>query len=318
MPVAGLRCTLVVLLTSMTVPASAQSRRPACAIDMGSNSFRRIVATFENGRYAQARVEVRTLGVGDDVARNSGRIGEAKIGEIVATLTAFRSACENDQAAPIKAVGTAAFRQAANGQDVVAAARKLGIDLEIASERRESELAYLVGSLGRDGYAVVDNGSRSIELVSRAGGALRHLVLNLGYRTAWETFFASATDPAAAVLAFQKELRQHSTKAGFMKGMQTLVGVEFAEMADGLFGKAPAEGRVFKLQELEAKLSSITTSSTDAFQALKKSKDIDRSLPRLVVALTVMKDFGYSELRLTERELGAGLIIEAGLARSAK
>ena len=50
MPVAGLLCTLVALLASMTLPASAQSPRPACAIDMGSNSFRRIVATFENGR----------------------------------------------------------------------------------------------------------------------------------------------------------------------------------------------------------------------------------------------------------------------------
>ena len=39
--------------------------------------------------------------------------------------------------------------------------------MEIATEKRESELAYLVGSLGRDGYAVIDNGSRSIELVAK-------------------------------------------------------------------------------------------------------------------------------------------------------
>ena len=32
--------------------------------------------------------------------------------------------------------------------------------------------------------------------------------------------------------------------APFMKGMKTLVGVEFGEMAAGLFPPAPLEGRV--------------------------------------------------------------------------
>ena len=31
--------------------------------------------------------------------------------------------------------------------------------MEIATERRGAELAYLAGSLGKDGYAVIDNGS---------------------------------------------------------------------------------------------------------------------------------------------------------------
>ncbi len=282
-----------------------------CVIDMGSNSFRRIVGTFADGRYSQSRIEVRTLGVGDDVARH-GRISDAKMAEVVSTLSAFKSACDKDRASPIRAVGTAAFRQAANGHDVVAAAQKVGIAMEIASERRESELAYLVGSLGQDDHAVVDNGSRSIELVSKVRGALRHHVANLGYRVAYERFFERTADPAAAVRAFQEQLRQHAVKAPFMKGMHRLVGVEFGEMVDGLFDKAPVEGRTFPLTELKARLGKITGGSVDAFQTLKTTKDIDRSLPRLVVAVTVMEAFGYAELTLTERELGAGLIIEAG------
>ena len=42
------------------------------------------------------------------------------------------------------------------------------------------------------------------------------------------------------------------------------------------------------------------------FKALKKTKDIDRALPRLVVAVSLMEAFGYAQLELTERELGAG------------
>ena len=59
-------------------------------------------------------------------------------------------------------------------------AATLGIAMEIATEKRESELAYLVGSLGQDGYAVFDNGSRSIELVARGGTRAPPVVLNLG------------------------------------------------------------------------------------------------------------------------------------------
>ena len=54
-----------------------------CAIDMGSNTFRRIVGAFENGRYVQSAIEKRTLGVGDDVAAH-GRISDAKLAEIKA------------------------------------------------------------------------------------------------------------------------------------------------------------------------------------------------------------------------------------------
>ena len=300
----------VLVVTGMAGDTAAQTASAICAIDMGSNSFRRIVGSFEDGRYSQRSFEVRTLGVGDDVTRN-GRISDAKLSEIGAALAAFKASCDKDGAAPVLAVGTAAFRQAPNGQRAIDIAAKLGISMEIASEPRESELAYLVGSLGRDDHAVIDNGSRSIELVSRRGGQLRHKVFDLGYRVAYETFFAAASDPAAAVLAFQNQLRQHTSKAGFMKGMQALVGIEFGEMAQALFEPAAIEGRVFTLAQLKQKLHDITTLPGTEFQLLKKKKDIDRALPRLVVAATLTEEFGYSQLQLTERELGAGLIIEA-------
>jgi len=195
-------------------------------------------------------------------------------------------------------------------------AAKLGIPMEIATEKRESELAYLAGSLGEDGHAVIDNGSRSIELVTSNGGAARYMVFNLGYRVAYETFFARAEDPEAAVKTFRDRLRQEALKAPFMKGKKKLVGVEFAEMAEVLFEPAALEGRVFTLQALKQKLHQITSSGAKQFQVLKKTKDLDRALPRLVVAVALTEEFGYSQLELTEREIGAGLIIEAGIRKS--
>ena len=290
---------------------SALAAQPMCAIDMGSNSFRRILGSFASGKYTQA-VEVVTVGVGDDLAVH-GRISDSKLAEIERTLSRFKASCDKAGAARIAAIGTAAFREAPNAGAVVQLSARLGIPMEVATERRESELAYLVGSLGRDGYAVIDNGSRSIELVARENGEYRYLVFNLGYRVAYEQFFARASDGMAASHAFAERLKQEASRAPFMKGKQRLVGVEFGDMTEVLFPRAPLERRVLTLDALKARLRQVVGAGPNTFAAFKKRKDIDRALPRLVVAVSMMEAFGYTELELTERELGAGLIVEAGL-----
>jgi len=307
------RLALAAVVTMFATTAAANERAPLpiCAIDMGSNSFRRIVGSFDQGRYEQRHVEVRTLGVGDDLVRH-GTISDPKLAEIETVLAAFKTACETEGASRVVAVGTSAFREAPNGRVVVAIAANLGITMEIATERRESELAYLVGSLGQSGYAVIDNGSRSIELVSGDKGAPRYLVFNLGYRLAYELFFAKEANPEIAVRAFRDRLRRETQTASFMRNKKTLVGLEFGEMADLLFGPAALDGRVLTLAQMKQKLQEITGAGPAAFQLLKQQKNIDRALPRLVTAAFLTEEFGYAQLELTERELGTGLIIEAG------
>ena len=67
------------------------------------------------------------------------------------------------------------------------------------------------------------------------------------------------------------------------------------------------------LQELNQRLHQITISGDHEFQVLRKRKDIDRAFPRVVVAVSLAEGFGYPRFELTDRELGAGLIIEAGM-----
>jgi exopolyphosphatase/guanosine-5'-triphosphate,3'-diphosphate pyrophosphatase len=314
---ASLLSAALLAVPPVLASAGAHGEEPLCVVDMGSNSFKRIVGSFENGRYLQRSLQKKTLGVGDDLERN-GRISDAKLAEIAATLASFRMTCTKEGVERVVAVGTAAFREAPNGADVVAAAARLGIPMEIATEKRESELAYLVGSLGRDDCAVIDNGSRSIELVSKvAGREPRYTVLGLGYRVAYERFFAAADDAGTAVRELRARLLRDAGAAAFMRGRERLVGVEFEEMTELLFAPAAAEGRVLTLAELQQKLDAIARSGADEFDDLKRKRDIDRALPRLVVAATLTEAFGYSALELTARELGSGLIIEAGIARAA-
>ena len=304
----------IFLIVSIAAATTPQAPRQICAIDMGSNTFRRIVGSFENGRYEQKSIERKSLGVGDDVARH-GRISDAKLAEIEETLIGFARSCQNEGVTRVVAIGTAAFREAPNGATVITLAAKHRISMEIATELRESELAYLVGSLGREGYAVIDNGSRSIELVSSEGRARQHVVFDLGYRIAYETFFAAAENPDAAVQAFRDRLKQETATAAFMRGKKALIGVEFGEMADVLFDPGEVDGRVFTLQQLQQRLDQIRRASPSDFDALKKRTDIDRALPRLVVAAFLTELFGYDRFELTARELGTGLIIEAGMKK---
>src|SRR5262245_8467905 len=110
-------------LAFVVVAAGCQPAAPArvCAIDMGSNSFRRIVGMFAEGNYTEFRIDSVTIGVGDDVERNH-HISEAKLGQISEQLSAFAAACEKDGALNPVAVGTAAFRDAPNGVEAVARA----------------------------------------------------------------------------------------------------------------------------------------------------------------------------------------------------
>ena len=68
--------------------------------------------------------------------------------------------------------------------------------------------------------------------MSSDGRARHHVVFDLGYRVAYETFFAAAENPDAAVQAFRDRLKQEAAKATFMHGKKGLIGVEFGEMAD--------------------------------------------------------------------------------------
>jgi exopolyphosphatase/guanosine-5'-triphosphate,3'-diphosphate pyrophosphatase len=271
------------MIPTASARKAPQAPPPVCAIDMGSATFRRIVGTFADGRYEPKSIEKKTLGVGDDVARN-GRISDKKLVEIEQVLSGFRDSCRKDKADPIVAVGTSAFREAPNGSQAREIAKALGISMEIATEQRESELAYLVGSLGQDGIAVIDNGSRSIELVTRTGGTLRCVVFNLGYRIAYETFFAKAADFQSAARPFRNRLDKEAQSASFMRNQKKLVGIEFGDLMEDLFEPAPLDGRVLTVAELKRKIDEIERSGPAGWRALKAKTDIDRALPRLVVA----------------------------------
>jgi exopolyphosphatase/pppGpp-phosphohydrolase len=284
-----------------------------CVVDMGSNSFKLIVGEVADGAYIERHVERKTLGVGDDMSK-TGRISESKLKDILETLTEFRSRCEAKGAVSFRAVATAAFREAVNGSHVIEIGKQIRIPVEIASEERESTLAYLTATNGDRNQAVIDNGSRTIELVAKdANGAPIWKVVKLGYRAAYDEFFQNAATFSEAYERMASALARDLGDVQAYAGRQGLVGIELDEMAQYLLKKKNVGGARIKLSALRRQIEKLKALDAKKFSALKQEHEIDRVLPRLVAVEYILEHAGYRSVGVVSRELGVGLIIEAGL-----
>ena len=211
------------------------------------------------------------------------------------------------------AVATAAFREAQNGREVVEIGRRLQIPVEIATEQRESALAYLTATDGLGNRAVVDYGSRSIELVSQDDrGTPRWKVIDFGYRAAYERFFAKAPTFDEAYRNMAAALARECGDLAFFAGREEFVGIELDEAAKYVLRTKKIDGARITLAVLRTRIEKLRAETARKFSRLKELADMDRVLPRMVALEYILETARYPSVRVVERELGVGLIIEAG------
>jgi exopolyphosphatase/pppGpp-phosphohydrolase len=302
---------LVGLLFSSSVALSSDTGL-VCAIDMGSNTFKLILGEIKGGKYVQHHFTKDRLGVGDDMSK-TGVISPPKLKEIRQMLEKYLAVCDSKGILTRSAVATAAFREAKNQRDVVEIAKALNLPLEIVSEEREAQLAYLVGALGKRNFAVIDNGSRTIELVTHAARGYHWSVFHLGYRIAFDQFFQPARTFAEAHDGYRQVLAPHLLSAAFMKNRDGYAGVEMEDVARYLLSQDRVDGVLISLDTVSRKIAALRALSEVEFSQLKKVKNIDEILPRLVVLEQTLITFGYRAMHVFERELGVGLIVEKGV-----
>lgn len=305
---------LLVLITWLSFPVSAISSDTGlvCAIDMGSNNFKLMLGEMKAGRYVQHHYMKNKLSVADDMSKTNV-ISPPKLKEVRQVLAKYLGVCDSKGFLMRTAVATAAFREAKNRRDVIEIAKSLNLPLEIASEERESQLAYLVGTLGRRNFAVIDNGSRSIELVTYAAHGYQWSVFNLGYGIAFQQFFQPATTFAEANDRYRQALAPYLLSASFMTKRDGYVGVEMEHAVRNLLSLDRADEVLISLDTVSKKMVALRAMSENEFMKLKNVKNIDAILPRLVVLEQTLITFGYGEMEVFERELGVGLIVEKGI-----
>ena len=284
-----------------------------CVVDMGSNTFKLILGEIAGGTYVESYVHRKTLSVGDDMSK-TGRISEGKLKDIRETLAEFKERCQSKGAVTFRAVATAAFREAENGSHVVNIGKQIQIPVEIATEERESTLAYMTATNGHRNQAVIDNGSRTIELVAKdANDTPMWKVVKLGYRAAYDEFFLNAATFADAYNRMTAALARDLGDLHAYAGRQAVFGIELDEMARHVLKKKNVSGARIKLSVLRKHIEKLKAQNAEKFSELKKVHEIDRVLPRMVAVEYILKNAGYPSVGVVSRELGVGLIIEAGL-----
>lgn len=149
------------------------------AIDIGSNAVRLLIAdiieknkeiTFNKNTLL--RVPLR---LGDD-AFIQQEISEAKYTDMVKTMQAFRNLMDVYKVEEYMACATSAMRDAANGEDVVKACRKVGVKIQIVDGGLEAQIIYnshLGAKMDKNRvYLYIDVGGGSTEISLFANGGL--------------------------------------------------------------------------------------------------------------------------------------------------
>ena len=139
------------------------------AIDIGSNTTRLLVAEPVDGQLKKTMEQRAYTRIGKAVEK--GRIADektAEVGEVVATQVRL---AQELGAKEIRAVATAAIREAKNGEDVAdSVASAAGVPIEILSEEEEGRLSFLgatktLGHPAEGLIGVVDIGGGSTEVI---------------------------------------------------------------------------------------------------------------------------------------------------------
>ncbi len=148
---------------------------PLGVIDIGSNSVRLVV--YEGATRAATPVfnEKILCGLGRSVA-TTGQLGKESIERALAALARFHGIASVLNVKNIRAIATAAVRDAADGPAFIKAAEKAtGVKIEVLSGEKEAQLAAFgirMGFVDPDGVAG-DLGGGSLELIDIAGDKMK-------------------------------------------------------------------------------------------------------------------------------------------------
>lgn len=153
---------------------SARELEPLGVIDIGSNSVRLVVYDGAIRSATPLFNEKVLAGLGRSVA-TTGKLGEEAVEKSLQALDRYRAIARILKVKNLRAIATAAVREASNGRDFIARGEKaLGARIEILSGAKEAEFA---AEGIRMGFAVCDGvagdlGGGSLELIDISGEKL--------------------------------------------------------------------------------------------------------------------------------------------------
>ena len=282
------------------------------AIDIGSNTTRVLVAEPREGQLNKVMEQRAYTRIGKSTTKD-GSITQPmihEVGEVVGTQVRL---AEELGAEAIKAVATAAIRQARNRDEVVQAIGEVsGVKVEVLSEEEEGRLAFIgatktLGHPVEGRVAVVDVGGGSSEVVlgTVAGGADRVHSFQIGSGMLAEELLKS-DPPSAAEL---REVRERINE--FFDGLE----VEQPDQAVAVGGSATSLRRlVGAVLEYETLERGVRVLASDPIDEVARRFELDPRrvgiLPTGVLLLEKISQLLGRPLQIGKGGLREGVILD--------
>jgi exopolyphosphatase / guanosine-5'-triphosphate,3'-diphosphate pyrophosphatase len=283
----------------------------AC-IDIGSNTTRLLVASPRNGGLRELCQQRAFTRIGRSL-RDDGHIAEPKIDEVAEVVASQARTAEQLGARALKAVATAAIREAGNRDDLVAAVRsRCGVDIEVLTDGEEARLAFVGATRAltepaAGAIAVVDVGGGSSELAIGTidGGMTWSASLRLGSGSLADSYLRS-DPPAAGEL---DRVRQHV--AGAFEGLR----IPAADLAVAVGGSATSLRRlVGALLEPETLERGLRVLATSPIADVARTYELDPERVKLLPAGMLLLEEASTRmglpLQIARGGLREGVILE--------
>ena len=295
-------------------------------IDLGSNSGRVVVLDVDDQGSIEILADGRSpLRLARDVAP-TGRLSNDAIDRALGALRDFEAIASGNRAVRTVAVATAAIREAANGDDLLARIRaETGIEIRVIDGAEEARLGFLgaVYSLPVEHGTVTDIGGGSMELSRfRDRRLVGSFTLPVGALRMSDRYLVS--DPPAPgeleglASAVRRALQEEGVPA--LAGDERLIGtggtirnLAKIDRSARAYPIPRLDGYVLgrkRVQDLVSVLSGRRLSRRQVMAGLNADR-ADSIVGGAVVAVTTMETLGAEEVVVSGRGLREGLAFDS-------
>jgi exopolyphosphatase / guanosine-5'-triphosphate,3'-diphosphate pyrophosphatase len=299
-------------------------------VDIGSNSTRLLIADIEPGGAVselERHSRVTRLGEGVDA---TGRLSDAAIERVLATLEDYTVAIERLGAQARPAVLTSAVRDAANGAEFVTAIeRRFGLAARIIAGTEEARLTFLGATSDRDPSErtptlVIDVGGGSTELilgcgrdvefsVSMQAGVVRQSERHIHNDppTCAELDALGAEVAATLARSVPKSVRRRASQAIAVAGTATSVAA--IDQALDPYDPARVHGYRVSLATLRlllARLAAVDLTERRTIRGLHPDR-APTIVAGVVILIRVLEAFGLDGFEASEHDILRGVALSA-------
>jgi exopolyphosphatase/guanosine-5'-triphosphate,3'-diphosphate pyrophosphatase len=288
------------------------------AIDVGSNTVLLLIAESQppSGlRIIEEAEDQPRLGAG---LGKSGRLGTESMERALRSIGRMLELCRSRGAGRIRAVATAAVREAENGEEFVRLVRRLGIELETIPPETEAALAYRSAIYHFAGSArtlVADIGGGSLELVGGVGrrnDLTRSLPLGAVRLTELSRTVPELRSQVRGVLGQALAASEWTGSQLIGSGGTFATAAAMTQIGQGSLPRASIQGTEIgreQMDELLRRLSGMSLGERRRVPGLSPER-ADIIVAGLVVAVELLDRVGASSVRVNAYGLREGLLLE--------